>query len=128
MFWTLEFPSHAPAPSVIHARIHKKSMAYAAHWLGVQLILGFGLLGRRRNQSNKNTARKAGSVVKSSCTSTFLSRVHWTGCRLEMVEFTALENLKIQEKKYNESGGPILVADITMFCFLSRTTWTINHD
>jgi hypothetical protein len=65
-----------------------------AKYSGVQLILGFGLLGRRRNQSNKKTARKAGMVVKSSCTSSFLSRVHCTGCRLEMVEFTAVENLK----------------------------------
>jgi len=59
-----------------------------------QLILGFALLGLRTSQRISKTTKKAGIVVTSNSTSTFLSFVQFIGCRTAMVVFTCCAKLQ----------------------------------
>lgn len=53
-----------------------------------QLIFGFKRLGFNTMYSMPETTKKAGIVVESNTTCTFLSLVQWIGWRIAIVAFT----------------------------------------
>lgn len=81
--WTISTPNISRNPSI--------TMTFdKTH----QLIFGFGRLGLNRIYRTPETTRKAGTVVKSNTTCTFLSLVQWIGWRMAIVAFTWSKNLQ----------------------------------
>lgn len=79
--------------TISSSNLYNKREQWKVNKKSTQLTLAFGRLGFNTNHRTNRTTEKAGMVVRSNSTFTFLCFVQWIWCMLDIVLFTYSTNL-----------------------------------